>query len=248
MKFTQLLRQLEHSSTHNSVLTKFINENQNIMNSTVFQGNLYEYTVMRELHHKLFMSDLNKTGGAHDGGVDITANWNLREMYKRVQEVVDLKKMYPQGTIPEKVKLKSGTLTPLVHKITHKEDIKLNVLIQCKAFNKAKVTPKEFRELIGTYNSMVPRKKWKSTVMIMCSPHLLTPDGLKLINNIDISLIYLRISQLNKSSDIAFDLDKSGKLLNYYENDAANKLLQGCGVKECLKLNLYNDKGMDMRV
>ena len=113
--------------------------------------------------------------------------------------------------------------------------------MQCKAFNKSKVTPKEFRELIGTFNSMVPRRKWKSSVMIMCSPHLLTPDGLKLINNINISLIYLRIGQLNKKSDDSFDLVQGGKLLNYYENDTANKLLLGCGINECLKLGLNNN-------
>ncbi|CAL9731113.1 hypothetical protein MOUN0_L01376 [Monosporozyma unispora] len=241
MKWTPILRQLKNKSLYDGILTNFVNENQNIINSTVFQGNLYEYTVMREIHDKLFMDEVSKVGGAHDGGVDITAKWDIHKIREKVQSVIDLNKLYPQNSIPTKIKLQSGTVTPLIHKLQTGDNVNLDVLVQCKAFNKSKVTPKEFRELIGTFNSMVPRRKWKSSVMIMCSPHLLTPDGLKLINNINISLIYLRIGQLNKKSDDSFDLVQGGKLLNYYENDTANKLLLGCGINECLKLGLNNN-------
>lgn len=242
MKWTPILRQLENKYLYDGILTNFVNQNQNIVNSTVFQGTLYEYTVMRELHGKLFMDNVNKVGGAHDGGVDITSTWNINKIHKRVENVMDLSKLYPRDKIPKKIKLHSGTVNPLIHKIANDENINLDVLVQCKAFNKSKVTPREFRELIGTFNSMVPRSKWKSSVMIMSSPHLLTPDGLKLINSLDISLIYLRIGQLTKNSDNSFDLANSGKLLNYYENETANRLLLGCGINECLKLGLCNDK------
>lgn len=241
MRWTPILQQVKNKNLYDDILTNFISQNQSIINSTVFQGTLYEYTVMRELHVKLFMDNVNKVGGAHDGGVDITSTWNINRIRGRVGTVMDLDKLYPRDKIPKRIKLHSGTVTPLIHKIANDENINLDVLVQCKAFNNSKVSPREFRELIGTYNSMVPRRKWKSSVMIMCSPHLLTPDGLKLINSIDISLIYLRIGQLNKTAGNSFDLANSGKLLNYYENETANRLLLGCGINECLKLGLCNE-------
>lgn len=240
MKLTPLLRQLEQKSLYNDLLINYINGNQNIIKSTVFQGNLYEYAVMRELHEKLFMDNLSKVGGAHDGGVDITAKWNLNKIYSTIRKEVDLVTMYPPENIPKRIKLKSKMINPIIHKLSRGEDVEFDVLIQCKAFNKSKVAPKEFRELIGTYNTLVSPKKRNSSIMIMCSPHLLTPDGLKLINSIDMSLIYLRISQITQISDKSFDISHSGKLSNYYENDTINKLFKGCGIQEFLKLSLYN--------
>ena len=241
MKLTSVLRQLEQKSFYNDLLVKYINENQNIVNSTVFQGNLYEHVVMRELNDKLFMTNLSKIGGAHDGGVDITAKWNIKKIYSNVLKEVDLNKIYPPENIPKRVKLKSRTINPIIHKLSRDEDAELDVLIQCKAFNKSKVAPREFRELIGAYNTLVSPKRWNSSVMIMCSPHLLTSDGLKLINSIDLSIVYLRISQIIQLSDKSFDVYHSGKLLSYYENVTANKLFRGCGIQEFLKLCLYNN-------
>lgn len=241
MKPTSLFRQLQQKSIYNDLLAKYINENKNIMHSTVFQGSLYEHVVMRELSTKLLMEDLKKVGGAHDGGVDILAKWDLKKIYSSVSKDVDLSKMYPLDKIPKRVKLKSRVLSPVIHKLTKGDNVEMNVLIQCKSFNKSKVSPREFRELIGTYNALVPPKRWKSCIMVMCSPHLLTPDGLKLINSIDWSLIYLRIGQIYQFSDKSFDLYNSGKLLNYYENNVTSKLFKGCGIQEFLKLGLYDN-------
>lgn len=244
MRFYLPLRQANVLSKYNNVLSKYIDENINIVNSTLFQGTLYEYVVMRELHEKLYMEDINKVGGAHDGGVDLTAKWNISQMYRRAKDELNLSEMYPLDRIPKRIRFQNSNITPLIHKVDKENDpndVKLNALVQCKAFNKSKVTPREFRELIGTYISMIPRRKWKSSVMLMCSPHLLTSDGLKLINSLEISLIYLKINQLSRLETNKFDLVNSGKIENYYENDFASKLLMGCGVKECLKAGLYNE-------
>ena len=52
MKLTSVLRQLEQKSFYNDLLVKYINENQNIVKSTVFQGKLYEHLEKREKKDK----------------------------------------------------------------------------------------------------------------------------------------------------------------------------------------------------
>lgn len=218
----------------NNAISQFIRQNQEISQSTVFQGTLYELTVMRELSEKLNMSQLQKVGGSHDRGVDIRGQWPLNYLFGQVNKVVSL------DDVPKRCKIHGTTLKPLRRKIDENDGKldPLKALVQCKAFSDSKVSPREFRELVGTFASLVPDSQRNHSIIMMSSPNLLTRDGLSLINTIKVPLIYLRIEMLQRMGD-NYDMEKSGRLLNYYENDYAAALLQGCGVKEWLKLSLY---------
>ncbi|CAR28808.1 ZYRO0F12430p [Zygosaccharomyces rouxii] len=218
----------------NDAILQFIRQNQEISQSSVFQGTLYEHTVMRELSGKLSMNQLQKIGGSHDRGVDIRGQWPLDFVFGQVTKVV------PLDAVPKRCKIHGTTLKPLRCKI-EENDGKLDplkALVQCKAFSGSKVSPREFRELVGTFASIVPDSQRNRSVILMCSPNLLTKEGLSLINTVKVPLIYLRIEMLQRIGD-NYDVDNSGRLLNYYENDYAAALLQGCGIKEWLKLSLY---------
>ncbi|CCC68167.1 hypothetical protein NCAS_0B00830 [Naumovozyma castellii] len=233
------LRTLQRSSRvyirciHNDTLRNFIDQNRLISKSTVFQGNLYEFTVLRELDEKLGMINLSKVGGAHDGGRDIKGMWPIFQLYE--EKISNGNATSNLENIPKRTRVNGSLLKPLIHKYNeHATDTilpALKVLIQCKALSTTKVSPKELRELIGTFSSMVDSKHKNTTIAMMCSPHLLTKDGLTLINNIKMPLIYTRIEMLRPIGDNIYDIENSGKLINYYENEYAEQLLQGFGIK-----------------
>lgn len=225
---------IEKRYSSNNAILRFIRQNQEISQSSVFQGTLYEHTVMRELSEKLNMIRLQKVGGSHDRGVDIRGRWPLACLFGQVNKVVSL------DNVPKRCKIHGTALKPLRCKIDENEGKlePLNTLVQCKAFSGSKVSPREFRELVGTFASLVPDSQRNRSIMMMCSPNLLTRDGLSLINTVKVPLIYLRIEMLRQIGN-CYDVENSGRLLNYYENDYAATLLRGCGIKEWLKLSLY---------
>lgn len=218
----------------NNAIAQFIKQNQEISQSSVFQGTLYEHTVMRELSEKLHMNHLQKIGGSNDRGVDIRGQWPVDFLYREVSKLVTL------DEVPKRSKILGTTLKPLRRKIDESDGKldPLRALVQCKAFSGSKVAPKEFRELVGTFASLVPESQRNRNVIMMCSPNLLTKEGLNLINAVKVPLIYLRIEMLQQIEN-DYDVKNSGRLLNYYENDYASALLQGCGIKEWLKLALF---------
>lgn len=216
----------------NASIKRFIEENQSIANTTVFQGTLYEHTVMRELQEKLAMTQMQKTGGANDRGVDIRGSWDVSKIFHAMNPILKL----DQLEIPARCKFNGVTFKPFRHKLPRETQLK--VLIQCKAFTSSKVAPKEFRELLGTFTSLVPSRQRNKTAIMMCSPNMLTKDGLRLINSVAMPLIYLRIEML-RLKGAQYDIADSGRLLNYYENEYASQFLQGTGIKEWLKLSMF---------
>ncbi|CCD24875.1 Rrg7p NDAI_0E00590 [Naumovozyma dairenensis CBS 421] len=238
-----LLRTICKRWVHNDSIISFIRNNAAISQSTVFQGTLYELTVLRELAEKLGMTSLEKVGGAHDGGVDIKGTWPISNLYKKLEAITHISDEL--STIPKRSKVNGRVFRPLIHRINDdillgKQFAPLKVLVQAKAFRTTKVSPKELRELVGTFSSMVPDTKRNSTIILMCSPHMLTKDSLNLINNVKLPLIYLRIEMLRSLNDGSYDIEKSGTLLNYYENEYASKLLEGLSIQRWLTLKLYD--------
>lgn len=221
-------------------LSNFIRDNQTIINSTVFQGTLYELVTMKELKNKLGMESLVQVGGAHDGGVDILGKWALNPIFTKMNSLFKLSENYGVN-IPLKDKIGKLTIEPLYHRLITDKIVKLDTIIQCKSLTKSKLAPREVREIMGTFVSKIPIRKRKSTIAFICSPNLLTKDAIKIINELPIPLIYLRISQLERIDKNDFDLEKTGHLLNYYENDYAQKLLQNCGIRELIKTTLGNE-------
>ena len=224
---------------NNPAIQAYVKQNAAVAHSTVFQGNLYEYTVMRELSEKLRMTKLRKTGGAHDGGVDIKGSWPVDDIYWKISSLMPNLEM--ASNIKRTNSQNGFVLKPLKYRIIDHTFEPLKVLVQCKAFTKSKLSPREFRELVGTFTSLVSHSQRNKTVCIMCSPHMLTKDTLNLINNITLPLIYLRVEMLKEKTDGHFDLINSGKLINYYENSYASTLMQDCKISEWLKLKLYKN-------
>ncbi|CAI4036590.1 hypothetical protein SMKI_15G4380 [Saccharomyces mikatae IFO 1815] len=230
---------------NNSAIQVYIKQNAAVAHSTVFQGNLYEYTVMRELSEKLQMTRLRKIGGAHDGGVDVKGYWPVDDIYWKTSSLIPSLEMTDNM---KRTNSQNGfVLKPLKYRIIDHTFEPLKVLAQCKAFTKSKLSPREFRELVGTFTSLVSHNQRNKTVCIMCSPHLLTKDSLKLINNISLPMIYLRVEMLKEKADGDFDLMNSGRLVNYYENSYASTLLQDCKISEWLKLGMYQNSEIGLR-
>ncbi|CCE64575.1 hypothetical protein TPHA_0I00690 [Tetrapisispora phaffii CBS 4417] len=233
-KFLRRLPQRRYINNDN--LVKYIKDNELIKDSKVFQGTLYEYTVIRELEQKLLMNQLKKVGGAHDGGVDITGKWAVGKIFHSLQ---DRNLINIDNHTPKRFVINDRSAMPIYQKFIGQNAVKnprpLDILVQCKAFSLSKIGPKHIRELVGTYWSKVSPKKVNRTFMMICSPHLPTREGLKLLNSCNIPLLYVQVGMLNLMNN-EYDLEKSGSLLNYYENEYASKLLQNIGIKEWLRL------------
>lgn len=231
-------------SNYNELIRRFVKQNKAVEGSTVFQGDLYEYTVMRELNDKLWMKNLEKRGGAHDGGIDILGKWPVHEIYYSwLKHHGKIEVSYPHDD--EFMKTNTGIRFKRYINTIKKSTNGLNplkVMVQCKAL-KNKLGPKEFRELVGTFTSQVKSQQKNRCIAIMCSPNLLTKDILTLMNTIDIPIIYLRIEVLQKLAYGEYNLSGSGLLRNYYTNFYCSKLLHGCNVKEWLDSGLYETDG-----
>ncbi|SCU91583.1 LAME_0E13058g1_1 [Lachancea meyersii CBS 8951] len=220
---------------HNSAIRKYLKENVGIAGSTVYQGTLYEHTVARELGEKLAMQQLEICGGSYDAGIDIRGNWPLDTIYN-----VSKDKRTLEDGVAKKVSVCGAQFKPVIHRLESQKPFKpLNVLVQCKAFTSAKITGKEVRETMGAFSSAVPSHKRNQYMLVLGSPNFLTRDGLNVMNSLAIPLIYVRIEML-KLHQGWYDVENSGKLQNYYENEYASKLLQGCGVSHWLKFRQYN--------
>ncbi|CCH59128.1 hypothetical protein TBLA_0B02860 [Henningerozyma blattae CBS 6284] len=234
------------SPNYNAIILKFIEENKATSTSTVFQGTLYEYTVMRELSNKLLMKDLNKIGGAGDKGIDIVGSWPIYPIYEKMNPIFKLS----EDKILKRTKINGAFVKPLRNKLEEENaNMKpINIAVQCKAFRTSKVSPRDLRELVGTYTSLFanPSGKYNKApiIIFMCSPNLLTKDGINLINSVSIPLIYLRVNMIpslgNQYIYNETTLQEQGHIVNYYENLHASKLLQSCGIKEWLNLRAYD--------
>ncbi|AET37710.1 Rrg7p Ecym_1485 [Eremothecium cymbalariae DBVPG len=219
-------------------LTEYISDNVHICDSTVFQGTLYELTVMRELHDKLHIENLCQTGGAYDGGVDIRGKWDISNIYNRVKKLVDLDKK-----LPKRYSVNGLNLKPLRTKIIENNNSyrPLDIIVQCKAFTARKITGKQIRELMGAF-SMISKnhEKRNNTIVMMSSPNLLTKDAVAVMNQMRIPLVYLQITMIKPSdAEPDFNVNQSGHLCHYFENEYASKLLDNCGINEWIKLEAY---------
>ncbi|KAH3903182.1 uncharacterized protein SCODWIG_03910 [Saccharomycodes ludwigii] len=153
--------------------------------STVFQGTLYEYTVMNEVS-QLFdnkISDLLKIGGSYDHGIDIVGKY-----------------------------LQKNTL-----------------LIQCKCFQKQKLTGKEIREFMGAVSmfkelNSIKNNDNQQVLSLIASPNLITKDGILVMNKLPIPMVYLQISKLKVDTFATQGIKPmTGKIIAMYENDCSLK-------------------------
>lgn len=219
------------------LLSDYARANGEIANSTVFQGTLYELTVMRELVNKLRFNSVHLVGGSYDRGIDIKGKWDISHIIEEVDKQVSF-----HTDLPKRFKLKDSSFKPWRDRV--KKGKYMDCYVQCKAFNSDKVTGRQVRELIGTFSMKVPPTKRNSSVMVMSSPTMFTKDGLTLFNEANIPMIFARVEMLKKLANGDYDFEKSGQLVQYYENEYASKLLANCGIKEWLKLKCYDNEAL----
>ncbi|SCU84939.1 LAMI_0C09494g1_1 [Lachancea mirantina] len=219
---------------HNSSLRAYIAANSRIAGSTLFQGTLYEHTVVRELEEKLLMEKLKVCGGAFDKGVDIRGKWPIERIFEAFNQCLD--ETDDHGS--KRVTVNGTNFKPLRYKIDNSTFKPLNILVQCKGFKHSKITSKEIRESVGAFLLNVRDVKRNATIFFVASPNLLTRDGLMAMNSLAIPMIYIRVGML-KSHQGGYDLENTGKLSNYYENEFAVKLLEGFGIDVWLKTQSY---------
>lgn len=226
----------------NQILT-YINANQHIVDSKVFQGTLYELTVMRELHKKLNVKTMQLTGSAYDQGIDIRGKWDVSEIFSSVKDSLLMAR-----ELPKRVTVNGVSLKPLCHRFTQGNlNSSIDVLVQCKAFSNRKIAGRQVRELMGTLFQQIssPLRRNK-TVIMLSSPNLLTKDAISVMNQLSGPIIYLQVEML-RAKDVPgqYDFENSGRLLNYYENKYASKLLTNCGVSEWLKMVCNNNSCLE---
>lgn len=234
------LRFVRSSHDYNSDILKFVASNTLISDSAVYKGKLYELTVQRELYNKLRIGQLDVVGGAHDGGVDIKALWSLFPIFQGALDAGVIK----EPSLPLKgTRINNTLVKPLVNQYDIKNKIapSIEVLVQCKAYV-SKISPKEIRELAGTYLSLTAKNKASlSTIPIMCSPQLPTSSSLKLLEKLNIPFLYLRINTLRHGSLNDFELTNTGQLMGYLMNPILKGYLEGSGFEEWMKFELYNN-------
>ncbi|AGO10964.1 AaceriAFR541Wp [[Ashbya] aceris (nom. inval.)] len=219
---------LAAAGTYDLILQDYVRKNTAISGSTVFRGTLYELAVMRELHARLGMCHLRQRGGAYDGGIDITGKWNLADL-AGVAPGLD------ETEIPRYLRCGTARLKPLRRKILDGTARPLDVMVQCKALSTARVGGRPFRELFGAFAAIARSSaRRNSTLVMMSSPNLLTRDGATVMNQLELPIIYLRVSLPRIAAD---GLLLGGRLENYYENAYAAALLDGCRVQQLLGLH-----------
>lgn len=233
---------LRRLSGGDNAILKFLRENRAIEGTTVHKGTLYELTVERELRRKLLMQELEVVGGANDGGVDLTGKWPLGSIYRNCinKSVITEPKLPLKGS-----RINGKLIKPLINRLqTDPEESRLTIdaVVQCKAFT-SKISPKEIRELAGTFLSLYPTKQKSDSLglAIMCSPHLLTTSSIKLIDQLNIPFIYLRIETLQPTDSEEYDLSNSGHLQGYMVNQVLKHYLSRTGFEEWMKFELYNE-------
>lgn len=228
------------SSSNDSIL-RFLRDNKAIVGSTVHKGTLYELTVERELRRKLLMQDLDVVGGSNDGGVDLTCKWPVSLIYQNciAKSAITEPKLPLKGS-----RINGKLIRPLINHMDNGplSALTMDALVQCKAFT-SKISPKEIREMAGTFLSIFPNKR-KSDALglaIMCSPHLLTPSSIKLIDQLTVPFLYLRIETLQLINSEEYDILNSGQLRGYMANQVLKQYLVGTGFEEWMNFELYNE-------
>ncbi|AMD20233.1 HDL511Cp [Eremothecium sinecaudum] len=222
------------ATCYNSQLLNYIKCNSKIAKSTNFQGTLYERTVMRELATKLRVTKLVNSGGAFDQGIDISGKWDLQPIYDHVNSIWGLNK-----SLPARYKVNGRILKPLKHSLASGGHLQpLDVIVQCKAFKTRKITARDLREVTGIFTQHAGHLK--KAIVMLCSPTLMTKDAIAAINQLPVPITYLQIDMIRFSRKTGeLDLNESGQLLNYYENEYASKLLDDCGIQQWLAMSCW---------
>ncbi|KAK9472250.1 uncharacterized protein V1510DRAFT_417738 [Dipodascopsis tothii] len=98
--------------------------------STVFNGTLYEYTVMAALRKLSRGFALTRTGGANDRGIDVRGTWTVPAAARPQKSTAATRRSADASPPPAELRT-------------------LRLVVSCKA-EKAKPAVRHFRELAGT--------------------------------------------------------------------------------------------------
>lgn len=194
---------------HNS-LDSFINYSRlhNLdVQSTVYQGTLYEYTVLKALQ-QLAAFDLYRTGGADDKGIDLAGTWTL-EFKKPARFKVAQASLRDQEVVQEKQESQHEAVLAMAQG----EVKRLRVVVQCKNESR-KIGPRFIRELCGI-------TRCHNTLLLMASSQMYTAKAVQAFMRTERPLCLVLIDTF----------DRGGQVRQLIWNASANDLLQGLAVR-----------------
>ncbi|OBA21306.1 hypothetical protein METBIDRAFT_179699 [Metschnikowia bicuspidata var. bicuspidata NRRL YB-4993] len=199
------------------------------MNSTVFRGTLYELTAKALLEQSLHFSDLVRSGGAGDNGLDLYGRWDLSH-YRPADGAI---RKPPASSLLLACKPFSAQNNAL----DLRQDVV--VLVQCKN-HRVKIKAATIRELAGIrefHINMTSKTERRKTFMVLVSPLPMTKQGTQQMDTSDVPMLHAQVSPLEAPlvpgpGDFCLQKWKGGVLGPVYLNFSARTLLQGLSV-EC---------------
>ncbi|KAG7812124.1 hypothetical protein KL921_001356 [Ogataea angusta] len=203
--------------------------------STVFRGSLYEISFAEFLADHLNLRRMVLQGGANDGGIDMQATWNLKQL-KRVSEK-------PAGAYL------GPALKHVVPFVEQKQNdaFKVRLYVQCKCWKRSKMDAKMVRELTGTFADFFAREKLQNRALVMfVTPTGATKVGLANFDTSVVPMIFVKFSvpELKSPGLDPYTAENyiKGRAESFYCNPIAQALLSGLDWKTFANTIVRNQK------
>ncbi|KAG7923408.1 hypothetical protein KL905_000626 [Ogataea polymorpha] len=188
--------------------------------STVFRGSLYEISFADFLAHHLNLKRIVLQGGANDGGIDMQATWNLKQLKREPEKPAD---SYLGPALKHVV--------PFVEQ-KQNDAFKVHLYVQCKCWKRSKMDAKMVRELTGTFADFFAREKLQNRALVMfVTPTGATKVGLANFDSSMVPMIFVKFSvpQLKSPGLDPYNAENyiRGRAESFYCNPIAQALLSG---------------------
>ncbi|OWB69516.1 hypothetical protein B5S30_g4932 [[Candida] boidinii] len=225
-KYIDVESYLNHAKSTNATIT-----------STVFQGNLYELTILEFLRDKFDITKAIHQGGKNDKGIDIRANWDLTQL-KAIPSELPKESSYELVNATKKLK-------PLIIRKNKIRSLNVKLFVQCKCYEKSRIDAKLIREINGTYSNTVSQSNSRVFFMLV-TPTTFTRQGRIDFDLSEIPLIFCKFSKSRKIKGDGYSLKDYdwGQFESFYCNPIAHALLKGIDWTKAV--NESSDKIIDL--
>lgn len=246
-------RFLTTSSKFHDITTylKYAKSNHISVQSTVFQGTIFEVYTKKMLTSIFNVSNIRMVGGAGDGGIDITCDWDLLQYVKSKDDSNDEIRLNSGSKAQLKEIYEIHSIKPLVLLMQTDKKLKsskkdkgldpVKMIVQCKS-SKKKLGARLIRELIGAHTMSVRDGNPLTTFFMIASTNMLSEAALEVFNQAQIPIIYVQLLMPSifdslRNVDLVFQLttkyykpanyEKGGIILLYLRNNFCSLLLKG---------------------
>ncbi|OWB57432.1 hypothetical protein B5S28_g3376 [[Candida] boidinii] len=226
-KYIDIESYLNHAKSTNSKIT-----------STVFQGNLYELTILEFLRNKFDITKAIHQGGKNDKGIDIRANWDLTQL-KAIPSELPKESSYELVNATKRLK-------PLIIRKNKIKSLNVKLFVQCKCYEKSRIDAKLIREINGTYSNTVSQNSNSRVFFMLVTPTTFTRQGRIDFDLSQIPLIFCKYSKSRKIKGDGYSLKDYdwGQFESFYCNPIAHALLKGIDWTKAV--NETSDKIIDL--